>query len=57
MESMRLSPVGASPLRFGHTWFIIGKIRSARADQDGAIEALKMALAALSGRDGADRGP
>ena len=53
MESVRLSPVGASPLRFGHTWFIIGKIRSARADQDGAIEALKMALTALS----ADMGP
>ncbi len=53
MESVRLSPVGASPLRFGHTWFIIGKIRSARADQDGAIEALKIALTALS----ADMGP
>ena len=48
IESVRLSPVGASPLRFGHAWFIIGKIRSARADQDGAIEALKMALTALS---------
>ncbi len=53
MESVRLSPVGASPLRFGHAWFTIGKIRSARADQDGAIEALKMALTALS----ADMGP
>ena len=48
MESVRLSPVGASPLLFGHAWFIIGEIRSARADQDGAIEALKVALTALS---------
>ena len=49
MESVRLSSVGAFPLRFGRAWSIIGKIRSARADQDGAIEALKMALSADMG--------
>lgn len=48
MESVRLSPVGASPFRFGHAWFIIAEIRLARADRDGAIEALKVALTALS---------
>ena len=30
LESARLSPVDQSPLRFGHAWTIVGKIRSAR---------------------------
>ena len=51
-ESVRLSPIDISPLRFGHAWSIIGKIRSARADQDGAIEAFKTALTALSANVG-----
>ena len=53
IEAARLSPTMASPLRFGRAWLLIGKIRSARADKGGAIEAFKTALTALS----ADTGP
>ena len=53
IEAVRLSPIDTSPLRFGRAWSIIGKVRSARADQNGAMNALKMALTALS----ADIGP
>ena len=53
LESARLSPVDQSPLRFGHAWTIVGKIRSARGDRVGAIEAFATALTGLS----ADMGP
>ena len=48
LESARLSPVDHSPLRFGHAWTMVGKIRSARDDLVGAIEAFKTALTTLS---------
>ena len=48
IEAARLSPIAAAPLRFGRAWLLIGQIRSARANKEGAIEALKMALTALS---------
>ncbi|MCY3887033.1 MAG: CHAT domain-containing protein [Chloroflexi bacterium] len=53
VEAARLSPITASPLRFGQAWLLIGKIRETRADTGGAIEAYKTALTALS----ADTGP
>ena len=53
LESARLSPVDRFPLRFGHAWTMVGKIRAAQGEQRGAIEALKTALTALS----ADMGP
>ena len=48
LESARLSPVGASPVRFGHAWSMIGKIRATRADRGGATAAFKTALSALT---------
>ncbi|MXY45096.1 MAG: CHAT domain-containing protein [Dehalococcoidia bacterium] len=53
LESARLSPADQSPLRFGHAWTMVGKIRAARKERGGAIEAFKAALTALS----ADMGP
>ena len=46
-ESARLSSTAESPGRHGRAWGIIGKIRLARGDISGAIEALKIALAVL----------
>ena len=48
LESARLSPVDHSPVRFGHAWTMVGKVRSARGDLVGAIEAFKTALTTLS---------
>ncbi|MCY3881319.1 MAG: CHAT domain-containing protein [Chloroflexi bacterium] len=53
LESARLSPADQSPLRFGHAWTMVGKIRAVRKERGGAIEAFKAALTALS----ADMGP
>ena len=51
-ESARLSSAIESPVPYGRAWLFIGKIRSARGDKRGAIEAFQTALAAVS----ADRG-
>ena len=48
LESARLSPIGESPVRFGHAWSMIGKIRAERADRGGATAAFKTALSALT---------
>ena len=53
LESARLSPISESLPRFGRAWLMVGKIRAARADRSGAIEAFKTSLTALS----ADTGP
>ena len=52
-ESARLSSAIESPVPYGRAWLFVGKIRSARGDKRGAIEAFQTALAAVS----ADRGP
>ena len=48
LESLRLSPISESPPRFGRAWLMIGKVRAARPDRRGAIEAFKKSLTALS---------
>ena len=48
LESARLSSAGESPVRFGHAWLMIGKIRATRADRGGATTAFKTALSALT---------
>ena len=53
LESARLSPADHSPVRFGHAWTMVGKIRAARGERRGAVEAFKTALTVLS----ADMGP
>ena len=47
-EAARLSPVTESPHRFSRAWLTIGRIRSARGDEEEAIEAAKTAMAAMS---------
>ena len=50
-EAAGLSATAASLHQHGRAWLIIGKIRSARGDKDGAIEAARTALTSLPIKD------
>ncbi|MCY3567564.1 MAG: CHAT domain-containing protein [Chloroflexi bacterium] len=46
-EAVELSAAAASPLQNGRAWLIIARVRSARGDSGGAIEAARTALTSL----------
>ncbi len=48
LASARLSDSDVSPVRYGHAWLMIGKIRAARWDRRAAIDAFTTVLSALS---------